>query len=321
MNSHLLARFAENIFWLARYVERVENLARVLDVNESFARDSRGAHNWLPVLQMNSDEERFRAKKIRPTPSAVLNFYMIDRDNPTSIVSTLSMARENARSIRHLISTEMWTQLNMFHGRVARWKRRDLALRRVSGLCDGIKQSCQAHTGITEGTLYHDEAHSFYAIGKHIERADQTTRLLDIKYRYLLESGGAAGSPEDASQWNTLLRSVAGYHAFRRVHKHGFDPDAIAAFLVFQTRFPRSLAYCVDEIRNAFRRLGGRQGLKETAQLKAGLEELRRLSRRRGNLPRGADPATLHEFADRVQIELSSLTAEVGKLYFGHTEE
>jgi uncharacterized alpha-E superfamily protein len=123
----LLARYADCIFWLARYVERAENLARILDVNETFSRDGRGGQNWRSIVQLNSDEERFFASHEAAAAHNVVNFYVIDGDNPTSIVSTIRYARENARTLRPLISTEMWVQLNVFYNRLAELSTEDLA--------------------------------------------------------------------------------------------------------------------------------------------------------------------------------------------------
>ena len=118
MADVLLSRYAECLFWLARYVERAENLARILDVNETFSRDSRGGQNWRSVLQLYGDEARFKEKHGEATAQAVLRFYVTDAANPTSIVSAVRLARENARALRPLISNEMWTQVNVLHNRL-----------------------------------------------------------------------------------------------------------------------------------------------------------------------------------------------------------
>jgi len=226
LSEVLLARFADCIFWLARYVERAENLARILDVNETFSRDSHGGQNWRSIVQLNSDEERFFATHPAATAPSVVKFYVIDAANPNSIISAVRYARENARTLRPLISTEMWVQLNVFHNRLAGLSEADLMPGKLAALFGSIKEACQAHTGITEGTFFRDQGWYFYQLGRYIERADQTTRLLDIKYHLLLPSGTDVGSPTDVSQWNALLRSAAGYHAYRRLHtaKHHAGP-------------------------------------------------------------------------------------------------
>ena len=157
MSEVLLSRYADCIFWLARYVERAENLARILDVNETFSRDDRGGQNWLSIVQLNSDEERFFATHREATARAVVKFYVIDSGNPTSIVSAIRYARENARTLRPLISTEMWVQLNVFHNRLTALGEADLTPGKLASLFGSIKEACQTHTGITEGTFFRDQ--------------------------------------------------------------------------------------------------------------------------------------------------------------------
>ena len=210
MTDVLLARYADCIFWLARYVERAENLARILDVNETFSRDSRGGQNWLSILQLNADEKRFLAAHSEATAYSVVRFYVVDAGNPTSIVSAIRSARENARTLRPLISTEMWVQLNVFYSYLAALGEVDLVPGRLAALFGSIKEACQTHTGITDGTFFRDQGWYFYQLGRYIERADQTTRLLDIKYHLLLPSLSDVGSPIDVSQWHALLRSAVG---------------------------------------------------------------------------------------------------------------
>ena len=182
--TRLLARYAECLFWLARYIERAENLARILDVTETFARDSGGAQDWLlGAVRSTPTPERFFKRHAEADAASVLRFYVTERSNPTSICAAVHAARENARTLRPLISTEMWLQLNVFYNRMLRAQAQATWPRRSSSrLCDWIKGGCETHTGITEGTFYRDEGWYFYQLGAAIERADQTTRLLDTKF-------------------------------------------------------------------------------------------------------------------------------------------
>jgi uncharacterized alpha-E superfamily protein len=318
LGEHLLARFAESLFWLARYVERVENLARILDVNETFAREAHGGTDWLPVLQMNTDEERFLQGGRRATAAEVLAFYVLEQENPTSIIAALKQARENARALRHIISTEMWLQLNVFHNEIAALKRRDIALSRLSRLCARIKEACQTHAGITEGTFYRDEGWCFYQIGKSLERADQTSRLLDIKYRRLVSAEGELGSSIDLSQWNALLRSVAGYQAFRRSHPRDLAPVDVAAFLIHEQSFPRSLAHCLKRVDELFGELEAEHGLPFGRHGHAIMRRFERTLRPRKRVHIGREEGHLHEFVDSFQQQLIALSDEMGRVYFGH---
>ena len=314
--ARLLARFAEDIFWLARYMERVENLARILDVNETFSRDARGSQNWLSIVQLHADEKRFFARHHAATAAAVIHFYVLDTDNPTSIAASLRYARENARTLRPLISTEMWSHLNVFYGQIRALEAADVTRATLSRLCATIKENCQTHAGIVEGTFYRDEGWSFYTIGKMIERADQTTRLLDIKYHLLLPSAAGVGSALDTSQWNAVLRSAAGYHAFRRVQPRGMDPASVAGFLLFNMGFPRSFAASVMAAEHALTMMKSRYMLKggnhalelfDDIRSALGTYTIDRVLR-----------AGLHEFLDHMQRQLILVTDELGYDFFGH---
>ncbi len=226
----LLSRYAEALFWLGRYMERIENLARILDVTDTFVRHGVDQSGWRSVVQINADEERFT--KLYGTANAenVAQFYLVDRENPTSVLSSLFAARENARTLRPLIPTEMWSQINIFYNRVRQLTEGDAAPSRVSGLCAYFKEQCQAHAGITDGTFYRDQSWAFYCIGKYIERGDQTSRLVDIKYHTLLPSVDDVGGALDISQWHALLRAASGYQAYRRVNPNFMTPASVAGF-------------------------------------------------------------------------------------------
>ncbi len=315
----LLARYADCIFWLARYVERAENLARILDVNETFSRDSRGGQNWRSIIQLNSDEERFFAGGRKISAQSVVEFYVVDAENPTSIVSAIHSARENARTLRPLISTEMWVQLNIFHNHLASIGVADLVPGRLAALFTTIKEACQTHTGITEGTFFRDQGWYFYQLGRYIERADQTTRLLDIKYHLLLPEIADVGSPTDVSQWNALLRSAAGYHAYRRLHAASTTPARVAGFLLLNQAFPRSVHHCVREVG---RLLGD---VKSRYSLRGGNDAAEELDRLRAVL--GTLTITvilsegLHEFLDLIQQQLIAVSRDLSIAFFGYSPE
>ena len=319
MPDVLLARYADCIFWLARYVERAENLARILDVNETFSRDSKGGQNWRSIVQLNSDEERFFAGHDAASVNSVVNFYVIDGENPNSIVSAIRCARENARTLRPLISTEMWVQLNVFFNWLVALTAADLVPGNLAALFAAIKEACQTHTGITEGTFFRDQGWYFYQIGRYLERADQTTRLVDIKYHLLLPNISDVGSSVDVGQWHALLRSAAGYHAYRRLHAASTTPPRVAGFLLLNTAFPRSVHHCVREVGRLLAEVKSHYGLRHGNDA---AEELDRLRVLLGTL----DVSTilrrgLHEFLDSIQCQLIAVTRELAIAFFGYTSE
>ena len=313
--ARLLARYADASFWMARYMERAENMARVIDVNATVARYDTGASTWAPIVELYANQEAFAAKYADTDQANVVRFSVLDLDSPQSIRATVRAARENARTLRPLISTEMWLHLNTFHEWLGNLRPNRITAPHLASLCAAVKQRCQAHTGIAEGTFFRDEGWSFYQLGMMIERADQTTRLIDIKYHTLLPTPEDVGSAQDISQWNALLRSAAGYHAYRRIHPRGLKPVDVAGFLLLNPKFPRSLARCVDDanglltsLKSNYGLIGGNSALERLDELRALLHE--------ANIK---DVIThgLHEFIDWVQRRLNRLTEEIAADFFG----
>lgn len=312
--SNLLSRQAECTFWMARQVERANNVARILDVTSGFSREARDG--WAAVPRLYADEAEFYARHQRATAASVIAFYVTDPDNAGSVAANLRMARENARALRPLIATEMWLHLNVFATQVRNLEPHQLLERNLSRLCQFIREGCQTHSGITAETLHRDEAWAFYLLGQLLERADQITRLVDVKYEILLPRASDVGSPIDVAQWNALLRAAGAFHAFRRVHQSGMTPGRVAGFLLLNRHFPRSLATCLGDADAVL------SGLRAQLPGIAGAATAARL----GDLKRRIDGACigdmmaygLHETLDLVQRDLIEITGQMGRDFFGH---
>ena len=298
---------------MARYMERAENLARILDINETFARDARGAHDWLPILRLHCDEDRYLERYRHVEAGSVVRFYIIDEKNPNSIRNFVRAARENARSIRHLVSLETWVQLNVFYNWVRSLNSRNLRLTELSRVCGQIKEGCQLHFGIANGTLFRDQVWLFYRLGTFMELCDQTTRLVDIKYHSLLPSAYDVGTPIDVAQWNALLRYAAAYHGYRRVFPREMTPKTVAGFILFHPGFPRSIRHCVTEIRSIFDRLLAQDELHGVDISRRSLDALDTLASR---TPDDVIAAGLHEFLDEVQLRLIDLGEDIADTFF-----
>ena len=309
----LLARYADGLFWMARYVERAENLARLLDVNHSYAREGPGGDDWISMVQINDDEERFFAGHAVADPASVTEFYLSDATNPTSIRFAVRAARDNARMLRSLISIEMWAQLNMFHNWLKELTAGPVRPPDLPRLCTEIKEACQTHTGITEGTFFRDQGWHFYQLGRYLERADQTTRLLDVGFRRAMARNRAT-TPLEAGSWAKLLRSAAGYQAFRRIHTQGMVPTQVVGFLLYDGEFPRSVRLCIGEIDALLHGLRRRHGLRGGAAALELVDDLR------GELPAERLDALmtggLHTFLDWIQQQLVSICDALTRDFF-----
>ena len=307
----LVARFASNMYWLGRYMERAECLARIIDTNETYARDVGGGPDWARVLNLYADEERFRKSYRKADAQSVLSFYVLDRDNPMSILSDLRSARQNARSVRHLISTEMWTHLNIFYNQIAGLTPRDISKSRLSQTCTEVKIGCQAFEGVAEGTFFRGEAWCFYQLGKNIERADQTTRILDMGYDFIVDEQGKAMR---SVHWNVLLRSLSGYHAYRSRHPAISKPQDVATFLLYDEAFPRAVALCVNQVTRQTRALESRYELRPRSAVedaRRGLEFLLETG-----LGQSITRERLHHFLDELQQSIGRVSDALAETYF-----
>jgi len=304
----LLARFAENVFWMARYLERAESLARIIDASYTYARGRELGPETLELADIYGEGDGFsEADKLGET---ALEYYILDRDNLTSIASAVASAQQNARSVRHLTSTEFWTQLNIFHNYMVSLTPKDVSLDERSRVCAQIKLHCQMIEGIAEGTLLRGEAWRFYQLGKYIERADQTTRMLDIGYRQL--SGGYDEAMVSV-RWNILLRSVAGYHAYRSRHPANSYASDVAAFLLYDREFARAVALCIDKVSETLRAVETLHGDSRSQAL----ESIRReIEFTMSTGPGKVTLSKLQSFVDDLQACLGRLSNEIGKAYF-----
>ena len=253
----MLSREANNLFWLSRQIERAENTARLLDVTYRMSllpyhvqeSDSGWAEPWALPLIINGIAtayyERFPG---RISAENVLRFMVFDPNNSSSIYSCIRSARENARTMRGSMTTEMYEDLNTFWLQV---RERDFAsLQRdgISQFFDWVKMCSHQFRGVTFGTMLRDEGYNFIRLGTFIERADNTARLLDVKYHTLLPSATDVGGAVDYYQWSALLRSVSAFGSYRRIYRDTITPVKVAEMLILRDDVPRSLHFCMNEI-------------------------------------------------------------------------
>ncbi|MFM9938963.1 MAG: alpha-E domain-containing protein [Hyphomicrobiaceae bacterium] len=312
----LLSRNAEALFWLARYLERGASLARVIEMQSSFGSHDREA-GWSWLLTLHSDEPRFQ-ERLEVSTANIVSFYLTDAANPTSIRSSIHWARENARALRPFIPLEMWAQLNAFHQQIEHLGADAIVPSRLPRTCAEIRAGCLAQIGIADGTLYRDEGYQFFKLGLMIERADQTSRLLDVKFAQGAKSARSPDPADDFVFWSTILRTAAAYQVFHRLEPASADAERVARFLVLNPSHPRSLGFCVREIGDALSLLRGSFGL---AAANACLEASEVLTE--GLLSAGRDKALLvrlHDFNDWVQRALIDLTADIAKAFFRAAE-
>ncbi len=243
----LLSRAADAVYWMARYIERAENVARFIDVNLHLQLDLplEPDHQWQPLIDTSGDAAVFRERQGKARKPTVIKFLVWDTSNLNSISSCLRAARENARSVREIISSEMWEHVNGMYLKIQ--SQRALAeSERLAEILRGIRLGCHMFQGITDATMSHNEAWHFLRLGRQLERADKTSRILDVKYFMLLPSADTIGTPYDDIHWSAVLKSVSGFEMYRK--KHGrITPRNIVDFLVLDREFPRAIRHCLRE--------------------------------------------------------------------------
>ena len=243
----MLSRVANSLYWIFRNVERVENLSRFLEVSGAMALDSgMRIEPWAPLIEACGDRNLFHAVEGELTPDAVANFLIQNKRNPCSIYNCIVIARENARQIREILSTEMWEQINAMYLQLYH----DIPLKKLLNQqwLRQIRKDCQLFYGISDVCFSRNQGWQFCQLGRLVERADKTSRILDVKYFLLLPHGENVGGVVDQLQWIALLRTVGGYQMFRQASQLSITPQGVARFLLLDRNFPRSVRFCLDGI-------------------------------------------------------------------------
>ena len=255
----MLSRVADSIYWMSRYVERAENVARFIDVNLQLMLDDPSGEDqqWLPLVNTTGDHDEFKKRYGKGTQGNVIDFLTFDAENPNSILSCVRGARENARTIREIISSEMWLALNKFYLMVtAAAENKSSALSSPHDFFTEVKNANHLFNGITAATMTHGEPWHFFHMGRMLERADKTSRILDVKYFILLRSVQDVGTPFDDIQWAAVLRSTSAFEMYRKRHGR-ISPRGVVEFLLLDREFPRAINFCLTAARDSLHAISG----------------------------------------------------------------
>ena len=253
----LLSRVADSVYWMARYIERAENVARFIGVNLNLQIDLPLApsQQWQPLIDTSGDAETFKERFGLATQVKVIEWLAYDTENLSSIASCLRLARENARSVRETISSEMWTQVNTMYLQIQTQRSLPEPERMLDAFRE-IRMGCHLFEGVTDATMSHNEAWHFMRLGRMLERADKTSRILDVKYFMLLPSLRDVGTPYDDIHWSAVLKSVSGFEMYRK--KYGrITPSDVVDFLVMDSEFPRAVRFCIKSASESLQSVTG----------------------------------------------------------------
>jgi uncharacterized alpha-E superfamily protein len=259
----MLCRTANELFWMARHIERAENTARMLDVTfrmsllpyEVIEPGLAWAEPWAVPLISSGLATAYYERHPLLSAENVLRFMILDASNPSSILCCLRSARESARAVRGAITSEMYEDLNSAWLEVRAYDYARIERQGVSEFLDWVKMRSHLFRGVTFGTMLRDEAYHFIRLGTHLERADNTARILDVKYHTLLPSAADVGGAVDYYQWGALLRSVSGFESYRKIYSDVITPRRVAELLILREDMPRSLHACMNFIHETLKRL------------------------------------------------------------------
>ena len=311
----MLSRVADSIYWMSRYVERAENLARFIDVTLNLILDQpQGSEEqWEPLVRATGDEAIFKKRYGEPTADTVLHFLTFDREYPNSIVSSLASARENARTVREAISSEAWEQLNDFYLFIKNSTEESVSAGSQIEFFRAIKQHSHLFNGILDSTMSHGKGWHFANMGRLLERADKTSRILDVKYFTLLPTAQDIGTTLDDLQWSAVLRSVSGLEIYRKRFQ-GITVHRVVEFLALDAAFPRAIRFCVNGADDSLHEIvGSQQGTFRNAAEQ-------RLGRLRSELAYQDVEAIInggmHEFIDGMQQRLNEIGEGIHDTFF-----
>ena len=309
----MLSRVANSIYWMSRYVERAENIARFIDVTLQVILDqpAESGEQWEPLIRTTGDEKFFEERYGEFNSSNVLKFLSFDRSYSNSIITCLQNARENARTVREAISSESWEQLNAYYHFV---KEASVSPNSYSDpeFYDRVRQHSQLFSGILDATMTRGTGWHFANIGSLIERADKTSRILDVKYFTLLRNVQDIDTTFDDLLWSAVLRSVSGFEMFRKRH-HTLTVHRVVDFLVLDPKFPRTVLYCLEQTLHSLNRIEASIPNDQNPAIYKTIELIRSLRSMTANV---IIDGGMHEFIDSFQSQLNDIGKAINDTFF-----
>ncbi|MBV8143016.1 MAG: alpha-E domain-containing protein [Verrucomicrobia bacterium] len=321
----MLSRVADALFWLSRYTERAENNARMMDVNLQVMLDvqpfANNQQHWESIIFTLEDTKLFYKLYPEITRDAVVDFVTFERKNPNSIYSCLALARENARTVREELSVEMWEQINRMYLFFSSGDAKPMFQSSTYEFFKWILEGSHLFQGVTDATMLHDEGWEFIRLGMFLERADRTSRILDIKYHILLPSGEQIGGNVDTVQWMAVLKSCSALEPYRKHYRGQVLPWKVVEFLVKNQTFPRSIVFCVDSLDYSLHKITG----VDRGEFQYSVEAERLSGKLLADLcfvtVDEIFRAGLHEYLDRMQGRLIEITKAIYKEFCEWLEE
>jgi uncharacterized alpha-E superfamily protein len=306
----VLSRVAENIYWLARYLERAENTARLVNVNANLLLDLPPEYRpgWLALIDITGSRELFDAREKRAEERDIVHFLIADLDNPGSILSSIRSARENARMLRDVLPNEVWEHMNELFMEIKEKLPAALSKRTRFHFLQRIIRGMQTLTGELEGTMSRNDAFTLLMLGRNLERADMTSRIIDVRSAQPLPADAPGNRPFDTIQWLNLLKTLSGYQMYRLSQRTRVSRSAVLDFVLRDLQFPRACLFCLKEVEHFLRALPRSAGvLGSLGGVRSFLDSA---------TPATLDQPGLHELIDQLQLHIIVVHEGIAQTYF-----
>ncbi len=311
----MLGRTANDLFWLSRYMERAENMARLIEVGYRIVllpREGEGFHEeWRSTLQSAGCLDGYVARHGALETRNVIDYMLFDQTNTSSIASCLASARRNGRAQRTAMTREMWESLNGAWLQFSAITPSSVTSNSLPEMLDWVRSRSALYRGALLNTILRNDTFYFSQAGTFIERADSTSRILDVKYYHLLPSSEMIGSGTDNYQWTSILRSVSAHRSYRWVFKENYRPLKIAEYLILHRQMPRSLRSCYDELTEALGQLAALYGARHTCHMTANATRDLLMD---GDIQR-IFASGLHEYVQDIIARNNKLGREISEAY------
>ena len=310
----MLARVVESVYWLSRYLERAENTARIIGVNTNLLLDLPGgiAPGWLPLVDISGNRAEFdklsEGKATRGEERDVVAFLIADKANPGSICSSLQSARENARTLREILPTEAWELLNQFFAEFTQDLATGLNKRTRFEFLKRIVVTLQTIAGMLDGTMNRNDAYIFSQLGRNLERADMTSRIVDVRSAQLLPAETPELRPFETVQWMSVLKSLSGYQMYRLRMRTRVKRTDVLQFLLRDDQFPRSCQFCLMQLERSLNELPRSEGVLDVLAGAARFIERAPLAT--------LDQPGLHVLIDNLQLHINNVHNMIAEFYF-----
>jgi uncharacterized alpha-E superfamily protein len=311
----MLSRVADNLYWMGRYLERTENLARLVDVSASLMLDlpQRLSPGWQPLVKITGNEAQYAQSGYDYSEKSVVRFVVADEKNPGSMLTSIARAREIARTARDILPRDVWERINDLYLYVAEHAAEASAKRTRYAFLGHVTATAQTLTGMFEGIFNEGNALSFITLGRNVERADMTSRIVDVRASAMMAAPSAQElGPFETVLWMSVLSSLSGYQMYRVKTRERVYGAGVVRFLLADEQFPRACVCCLRRVEEVLHRLPNSGALlRRVARMRRAIHHTRFDTLGQGDL---------HEFIDRLQVSLARTNDELARVYFiGHS--